>query len=224
MNHLPGEAALIAQIERDATTLGLHLEPQVGETLRTAAEWLAKLAQSSGISGYGSAAEALERGIMPALSYFQFPEAPRNGRLADLGAGAGALGAGIAILGADLQVSLVDRARRSLTACELLAARLKLPNLAVVEMNLGLDGGSEALYDAVVFRALAPGSDALALACGVVRVGGFIAAYHREGDPVFAEVGNSLPEARLKRLRAVATGVEGLQVTGFEVMSCDSQG
>ena len=222
VKHRAIESELLAEALQRAETSGLQSGARAGERLLTAAEWLAGLAGASGISGYDSPAEALERGLIPALAYFAFAEAPRCGRIAELGAGAGALGAGIAILEVNVEVSLVDRSKRSLTACELLAARLKLPNLVVVEMDLALDVGGEPVYDAVVFRALAPGSDALALARGVVRVGGFIAAYHREGDPAFSQGGETWARAGLRRLRAVASGVAGLQVTGFEVLPGDS--
>jgi len=224
VKHPDTEPELRRRMLERAAEAGLDGGAAADQRLMMAAEWLAKLAAVSGISGYDSPVEALKRGLMPALAYFAFAEAPRSGQAAELGAGAGALGAGIAILEGHLEVALVDRAKRSLTACELLAARLKLPNLAVVEMDLGLDGGARCVYDAVVFRALAPGGDALALARGVVRVGGFIAAYHREGDPAFAEAGENWAERGLERLRTVASGVAGLVVTGFQVRSADSAG
>ena len=222
VKHRATESDIVANALQSAAARGLQPGPQAAERLLRAAEWLAELAGASGISGYDTAAEALERGLMPALAYFAFAEAPKCGRVAELGGGGGARGAGIAILEGNVEVALVDRSKRALTACELLAARLKLPNLSVVEMDL--DGGGEAVYDAVVFRALAPGSEALALARGVVRVGGFVAAYHREGDPAFDEAGEGGARIGLRRLRAVGTGVAGLSVTGFEVMPRNSSG
>ncbi len=224
VKHRRSEQEVLERVLRSVAASGMEAGPETAERLQSAADWLAGLAAASGISGYDSPAEALERGLMPSLAYFGFAEAPRSGRVADLGAGSGALGAGIAILEGNLRVALVDRSKRSLTACELLAARLKLPNLVVVEMDLGLDAGGRAVYDAVVFRALAPGSDALILARGVVRVGGFIGAYHREGDAAFAEAGESWAEIELERLRTVGSGVPGLVVTGFQAMPADLAG
>lgn len=222
VKHFGTEEDLLAETLKPARSRGLDAGQLAEERLLAAANWLASLAGASGISGYDSPGEALKRGLLPAMAYFAFEEAPRSGRAAELGAGAGALGAALAILCGDLEVELVDRSKRALTACELLAARLKLPNLSVVEMDIGLDAMELPVYDAVVFRALAPGGDALGLARGVVRVGGFIAAYHREGDTAFGEMGESGAQTGLMRLRAVASGITGLQVTGFTVLASDS--
>ncbi|MGC9316600.1 MAG: RsmG family class I SAM-dependent methyltransferase [Armatimonadota bacterium] len=197
-------------IERQVAGAGLQVTREQLASLQLAAEWLARLARASGLSGYDSAQEAWERGMTPALAYFNFPEAPRSGALADLGAGSGALGATIAILEGNLQVDLVDRAQKAYTACELLVARLRRSNLRARWQDAG--DAAARRYDAVVFRALGPGERALSLAVRVVRANGFIGAYHRAGDRGFTA---DADHHGLMVVSTVETPVPGLHLTGY---------
>lgn len=192
--------------------LGLSLTAERLATIEQAACWLARLAQTSGVSAYDSPADALLRGMTPGLAYFKFAAAPHAGRLADLGAGAGALGATIAILAPRLQVHLLDRAERAVTACELLVSELGMPNLQARRVDVDRHEAFEPRYEAVAFRAIAPGKKALALARSVVAPGGFVAAWHRDGDPVFAE-----PPCELELVDSVGTVLPGLVVTGYRM-------
>lgn len=195
-------------------TIGPDTLPHLWE----AAQLLAQLARGSGVSGYEDAEDALMRGLGPALAYLSCDDAPRRGDLADLGAGNGALGCGIALLCPELSVTLVDRARRAHTMCELLAARLRLPNLQACLYDVKRSGPPARPYDGIVFRALAHGSQALALAASQVRAGGFIGAYHRAGDPAYTQAEG----ARLRPLGSVNTLVDGLVLSGFLVLPAGS--
>lgn len=197
---------LVVRAQRTGVQVGGPREAQ----LLTAARWLARVGEVSGVSSYETPAEAVRRAMLPAVAYFEFEEAPRQGQMADLGAGNGALGATMAILAPNLHVDLVDRAERAYTACELLVARLDLPNLEAVRRNVGGDAAGS--YDTVVFRAVASGDVALDLAAGMTRAGGFVGAYHRSGDREFDGGRHGL-----RRLRTVPTGVPGLVVTGYRI-------
>ncbi len=179
------------------------------ERLEATAAWLAQLGRRSGISGYDTADLALMRGMAPALAYFAL-DVPRQGLLADVGAGSGAIGATIAILSENLSVSLVDRAQRAYTACEILVARLHLPNLRAVRTDAN-DIGT-AIFDAVVFRALATGHVALPTTSRLVARGGSVVAYHRAEDHTFLA-----PQAGLTPIGTASTVVPGLVATAYRV-------
>jgi len=208
--HVKHSLSTMAMFLDAADGVGLSPTEAQRELLVSAATWLASLGRSSAISGYDTPDEALARAMSPALAYFALAEAPRAAHLADLGAGNGAIGATIAILERNLLVDLVDRARRAYTACEILAARLRLANLRARHLDARDDAAP--VYDVVVFRALAPGPLALASARRLVAPGGFIAAYHRLGDPSFGELGGSGLTVGTER-----TTVPGLVVTGYQV-------
>jgi len=203
--------AALARLREQAGSVGLALSQEQLARFERAARWLAEMAQASALSGYQTPAEALGRAMAPALAYFALPGAPRAGRLADLGAGSGALGATLAILAPELRVDLIDRARRAYTACELLAARLHIGNLGVRLLDLAAEPAPVGEYDAVVFRALAPGPAALGLAQRLLTPGCFVAAWHREGDPQFAA-----PPPEFSVTGSTTARVEGLVATGYQ--------
>ena len=201
---------VLAEFRARTSELALTLTDHQVQRVGVGARSLAKVAVASGMSGYETPQQALERGMAPALAYFGFAQAPRSGRLADLGAGTGALGVTIAVVAPELRVDLIDRAERAFTACELLVARMQLRNLRARLLDTERGGKSEPGYDAVVFRALAPGATALEMAGHLLLPGGFLAAWHRECDPHFAQ-----PPAQFKALGSVQSGLEGLVATGY---------
>lgn len=194
---------------REARRIGLVIAPHQQERLLRAATWLAQLSHSSGISGYETTETALMRGMAPALAYFSLPT-PRTGLLVDIGAGNGALGATIAILAENLTIHLVDRAERAYTACEILAARLALPNLIAFRMNT--EEAPPHTYDAAVLRAFAPAASALPTARRLTRPGGWVVAYHRFDDTAFLT-----PDAALTIMGTAATLVPGLVASAYRV-------
>ncbi len=201
----------LQRFEQAAMSAGMAISDHERELLCHAADWLASLSRASGISGYETASLVLLRSMAPALAYFGADEAPRSGRIADIGAGNGAIGATIAILEQNLLVDLVDRAQRAYTACEILAARLGLPNLRAVRADVR--GLAAAEYDAAVFRALATGERALPLVRRIVRPGGFIGAFHRAEDSAFQPDGGS----GVATAGSWTTLVEELVLTGYRV-------
>ncbi len=199
--------AMLIERTREA---GLTLGEEQLQALERLSQWAARLAEASAITGYDSPAEALARGMMPPLAYFALPAAPRSGTLADLGAGAGMLGATLAIVAPDLQVDLIDRAQRAFTACELLVADLALGNLGARLLEVGRQPIAGPRYDVVILRAVASGAQALLLAGDVVMPGGFVAAWHREGDEQFTD-----PPPEFEVGQCVPTNVQGLVATGY---------
>ncbi|HDP88612.1 MAG TPA: hypothetical protein ENN42_01430 [Thioalkalivibrio sp.] len=198
------------RFQRAARAGGLSLSAQQLGLLARAAEWLAALGHTSGVSGYESVDLALIRAMGPALAYLQADAAPRRGRLADIGAGNGAIGATIAILEQNLMVDLVDRAQRAYTACEILAARLGIANLRAIRADVRALRSGE--YDGAVFRALARGERALPLVRRVVRPAGFVGAFHRADDAAF---GSAVTE--IEPLGSWPTLVGGLVLTGYRI-------
>lgn len=172
-------ADLFTRFARDA---GLEVDPEALSRLLSAARWLGQASSVSGLSQYRDPDDALIRAMGPALAYFSCAETPRTGILADLGAGNGAIGATIAFFAPNLQVDLVDRAKRAYTTSELLLARLGVHNARPVLADLRR---IQRRYDVIVFRALAPGRESLQLALSVLKDEGVIGAYHRRGDPAF---------------------------------------
>ncbi len=193
-----------------AQEAGLTLCDRQLQALEQLSQWAARLAEASAITGYDTPAQALARGMMPALAYLALPGAPRSGTLADLGAGAGMLGATLAIVAPDLQVDLVDRAQRAFTACELLVAELALDNLGARLLEVGREPMAGPCYDAVILRAVAGGAEALLLAGALVVPGGFVAAWHREGNEQFTD-----PPPDFEVRQCVPTNVEALVATGY---------
>ncbi len=190
-----------------AVAVGLQPTAQHRVRLAAGAEWLARASAASGLSQYRDPGEALIHAMGPALTYFSSENTPRTGLLADVGAGNGAIGATIALFAPEMQIHLVDRARRAYTASELLVARLGVGNATAVLADLTQ---LDRQYDAVVFRALAPAINALPLAEGLVVSGGLIGAYHRRGDEGFER-----PSGDLTVLGTMPTLVPALVLTCY---------
>lgn len=198
----------VDQFVREAETVGVSPDRSQCERLAAAAHLLAGTARSRGISQYDDPQTALIRAMAPALAFFALDERPHSGRIADLGAGNGALGATIALLDPTLHVTLIDRARRSYTACELLIARMRLKNADC--LLLDVDTGLEERYDGVVFRALACSARALTLAQSLTVPGGFVGAWHSRDDSGYLS-----PPHELRLLRTVDTVLPELVLTGY---------
>lgn len=192
---------------RYAESVGVSVRPEDWDRLLSGAGWLARASTASGLSQYETPEQALIRAMGPALAYFAIQGAPRTGSLADLGSGTGAIGATIAFFAPNLQIDLVDRAKRSYTVSELLVSKLGVPN---AHPCLGDIASLDREYDAAVLRALAPGHTALALAMSVVRPGGLICAYHRPQDEAFEQ-----PAAEVEVLSTRTTLVHELVMTCY---------
>mgnify|MGYP000915913619 CR=1 FL=1 len=190
-----------------ASSVGLRLSDSQRESLKVGAAWLATAARASGLSQYRDPGSALLRAMGPALSYFAFDTMPRTGIVADLGSGSGAVGATIALLAPELQIHLVDRAKRAYTAAELLVSRMRLVNATPVNADIGQ---LQQLYDGVVFRALAPGPEALAAAARILRPHGYLGAFHRVGDSSFQS-----PVEPLRVVGTSATTLPELSITCY---------
>lgn len=191
-----------------ADQVGLQITAEQQDALWVAAQWLASGARARGLSQYEEPEAALMRAMAPALAFFAFDERPRQGLVADLGAGNGALGATIALLDPDIEVVLIDRAQRAHTMCEILIARMRLDNARVLLADL--DTRPVERYDGLVFRALAAAGSALDLARAATRAEGFIGAYHAHDDADYL-----CPHEALQVIATVRTAVPDLVLTGY---------
>ena len=200
----------LKQFASAAREVGLNLDHGELERLRTGAELLAATARVRGISQYKQVDEALIRAMAPALAFFRFHDWRSAQRIADLGAGNGALGATIALCAPDIDVALIDRATRSITACELLTRRMGLQNAECLQIDV--DSDSETGYDGVVFRALAQPERALTLARGLCGRDGFVGAWHAPGDPAYDR-----PPMGLEVVNTVRTVLPDLVLTGYRL-------
>ena len=207
----PGEQSpmypALTVFEAYAASAGLTLSEEQRNCLLAGAQWLACASAATALSQYRDVEDVLLRAMGPALAYFACQNTPRSGVVADLGSGNGAIGATIALLAPDLEIHLVDRARRAYTASELLVARMGLKNARPLQADLK---GLTAIYDAAAFRALAPGADALGAVLRLVKQGGVIGAYHRPDDTAYAPSGSAL-----RPLSTVATTVDDLVLTCY---------
>ena len=197
----------LAEFISSAASAGLRLSPEDGQRLAAGAQWLARASTASGLSQYRDPADALLRGMGPALAWFRCSRLPREGLLADIGAGNGAIGATIGFFAPEMQIHLVDRARRAYTTSELLVARLGLRNVTPVLSDLAELPHS---YDAVVFRALARAGEALPCALSVAGAEAVIGAFHRRGDADFLR-----PALDLTVIETVPTIVPELVLTCY---------
>ncbi len=126
-------------------------------------------------------------------------------RLAEAGAGSGALGLALAVLCPTLGVTLIDRRHRAAGFIELAIRRFDVANAMAACCDLR---GHGTTYDWVVARALAPGSSLLSELWVLCEPDGRIALIE-SGDVRRAPAG-------LRRSFVLPTAVEGLRVNVYE--------
>jgi 16S rRNA (guanine527-N7)-methyltransferase len=155
-----------------AAGCGLTLSPeqrsQLERYLALVDEWRPRV-QLTGVDSADTAA------VLIAGAFCVLPFVPVEGRLVDLGSGAGAPGIPIAVMRPALRVVLADAARKKAAFLEIAARGLALDNVEVVQAraeDLGRDPAHRERYDAVTAQALAPLRVLAEYALPLVRVGG----------------------------------------------------
>jgi 16S rRNA (guanine527-N7)-methyltransferase len=150
-------------------------------------------------------AEALDVHIADSLAALEVPELRQAQRIADLGAGAGFPGLVLAAALPDVQVDLIESARRKCQVIERLAEAAGLADrtraLPVRAEDWARSDGAEA-YEAVTARALAPLAVICEYAAPLLPVGGVLVAWkgarqadeEQAGATAAAQLGLGPPE------------------------------
>jgi 16S rRNA (guanine527-N7)-methyltransferase len=149
-----GEPAL----REGAAALGLSLSDHQCEQLLAYGTLILKWNKVYNLTAVRDAGRVLTHHLLDSLAVIAplGRERPQQGRLLDVGSGAGLPGVVIAILRPDLEVSCLDAVAKKAAFVQQAAAELELTNLRGVHARVELLGGS---YDVVSSRAFASLAD-----------------------------------------------------------------
>ena len=138
-------------------TLGLAADE---DAVRKMAEYNAMVIAMSGklnLTGIKDIEESLVKNIYDSLTVYEEKYFPENGRILDLGTGAGFPGIPLAILRPDMQVVLVDSVLKKLVFIEHAAAKLGIKNIKILHIRAE-EGGrrrkTREAFDLVTARAV----------------------------------------------------------------------
>jgi len=160
-------------------TVPTHPQPAAPEArLLALAEWLAPSAASLGLTNYHTADVLLTDAILPALALRGLLGHAPVGPWVDLGAGSGALGLALALTAPALHMDLLDRRERAAAFLDLTVRRMAIPNARALQRDLQPEAEIPA-WVGVCFRAVAPPSEALAMAAAHSRR--WVCAWHGPG-------------------------------------------
>jgi 16S rRNA (guanine527-N7)-methyltransferase len=139
--------------------------------------------------------------ILDSLSLLLVAALPSNGRLMDIGSGAGFPGLALKIARPDLDVALVDSTRKKLDFCTAVSSALGLTSVNYFPYRAE-DGGMQrrlaAHYDIVTARAVSSLADLIALGAPYLRFRGVLAAW--KGPRAVAEIEGAEESARKRHL------------------------
>ena len=116
-------------------TLGLAADE---DAVRKMAEYNAMviaMSRKMNLTGIKDAEESLVKNIYDSLTVYEEKYFPKNGRMLDLGTGAGFPGIPLAILRPDMQVVLVDSVLKKLVFIENAAAKLGIKNIKILHIR-----------------------------------------------------------------------------------------
>lgn len=135
--------------------------------------------------------EAARVHLADSLAALDVPELPHEGRLADIGAGAGFPGLALAVARPALAVDLVESTRRKCEVIARLAGAAGLTNATPVPERAEdwARGGGAGAYDVVTARALAPLAAVAEYAAPLLREGGLLVAWKGRRDGAEEEAG-----------------------------------
>lgn len=138
-------------------TLGLAADE---DAVRKMAEYNAMviaMSRKMNLTGIKDAEESLVKNIYDSLTVYEEKYFPKNGRMLDLGTGAGFPGIPLAILRPDMQVVLVDSVLKKLVFIENAAAKLGIKNIKILHIRAE-EGGrrrkTRETFDMVTARAV----------------------------------------------------------------------
>jgi 16S rRNA (guanine527-N7)-methyltransferase len=141
---------------------------------------LALWAARSSITGFATAADRVERGVLDCLPVADVLE--REARLVDVGSGNGLPGIVAAVLRPDVAVTLVEPSARRAAFLRSAASRAGTANVAV-ERCRAQDLDVDEPFDAAVSRAVFPPARWLEVAEGLVRPGGAVLVMMGRDEP-----------------------------------------
>ena len=204
--------ATLSSFVQVVTCRGVCLDKEQQDQLALLAQWLVQKAPRIGLSKYNTLALVWQRALAPVVPIYDVVDINPIASCADLGAGTGALGLTLAIMEPHLQVDLVDRSQRAIDFMQLVSKRLNLSNVHVLcsqveELHRYCPDG----YELVAMRALTSGERALILAKSVVKMGGYIAAWHQSADPAYLH-----PPSGVQAMGSTSTVVPGLQLSIYK--------
>jgi len=163
---LPG--ALSVDIERGCTALGLVTCAATMQELAALVELLEKWNRIYNLTAVRDRHAMVVRHILDSLAVLPFLT---QGRLLDVGTGAGLPGLPIAIARPDLRVTLLDSSAKKLRFVRQAAAELGLGNVDIVQRRMQQYRPAQS-FDMVISRAVASIGDLYRDTAGLVRPGG----------------------------------------------------
>lgn len=158
-----------------AALVGVVLAPQVTPILLRYLDLVLVWNTKINLTGAVDLDTLIERHLADSLCVVAACDLPGDGRMADVGSGAGFPGVPIAVLRPDLHVTLFEATRKKVAFLEHVRDTLRLENLVVRwgrAEELALQPGIGGSFDVVVTRAVAPMALAAALCLPLCRLGG----------------------------------------------------
>ena len=177
-------------------TLGLAADE---DAVRRMAEYNAMviaMSRKMNLTGIKDAEESLVKNIYDSLTVYEEKYFPKNGRMLDLGTGAGFPGIPLAILRPDMQIVLVDSVLKKLVFIENAAAKLGIKNIKILHIRAE-EGGrrrkTRETFDMVTARAVKMLPVIAEWGIPFVKEGGIFAAMKGPGaDEELRQSGNIL--------------------------------
>ena len=181
-------------------TLGLAADE---DAVRKMAEYNAMviaMSRKMNLTGIKDAEESLVKNIYDSLTVYEEKYFPKNGRMLDLGTGAGFPGIPLAILRPDMQVVLVDSVLKKLVFIENAAAKLGIKNIKILHIRAE-EGGrrrkTRETFDMVTARAVKMLPVIAEWGIPFVKEGGIFAAMKGPGaDEELRQSGKILKELK----------------------------
>lgn len=124
------------------------------EALAGYAELIGRYRKATNLTAAETPRSFLENHVFDALQLL--PWLPEEGRLLDIGSGAGLPGVPLAICCPGLQVTLAERRERRVAFLRIVASRLRLGNVTVEEATLSPETLLSTGFEVVTGRAVAP--------------------------------------------------------------------
>ncbi len=141
------------------TACGIPCEARLAESLAVYHDMLLDWNTRMDLTAVLDEAEMIDRHYADSLSALRFPGFPAEGRVIDVGTGAGFPGLPLALACPSLSFTLLDSLQKRLTFLQAVVDRLALPNVTLVHARAEDGGRDPALrerFDLALSRAVAP--------------------------------------------------------------------